>query len=100
MQKPHRFSIFLLVPLLVAATGCQTPKPAPHPFTNALSSSGSDVEGKSYMSKISGESLLAAPRWSAKRDQPPLAPGAAKRAAMKMLSQTVADIRQWKLEEI
>ena len=100
MRNSHCFSILPVLLLLVATTACRTPKPTTHPFTDALSSSGSDVEGKSYMSKISGESLLATPRWSAKRDQPPLAPGAAKRAAMKMLSQTVADVRQWKLEEI
>ena len=52
------------------------------------------------MAKLGAEALLAAPRWASTRDQPPLAPGAAKRAAMKMLSQTVVDARQWKLDEI
>jgi hypothetical protein len=99
MRRSYSFSVFL-VSLLTVATGCQSAKPVSNPFTSAVFSSGSDIEGKSYMANLSGEALLAAPRWVSTRDQPPLAPGAAKRAAMKMLSQTVADAGQWKLEEI
>ena len=100
MQTPCSFFVRLLPLLLVAMAGCQSPKRVSQPFTSALYSTGSDIEGKRFIAKLGGEALLAAPCWDLKHDQPPLAPGAAKRAAMKALSQTVADMRKWKLEEI
>lgn len=99
MRTPYLFSVFLVL-LLAVAAGCQTAKPVSKPFTSGVFSSGSDIGGASYVASLSAEALLAAPRWSSTRDQPPLAPGAAKRAAMKMLSQTVTDARQWKLQDI
>jgi hypothetical protein len=100
-MKTHPLLTVLFLPaLLLMTNGCQSPKPVSSSFASGVYSSGSDIGGTSYMAKLSAEALLAAPPWSPKRDRPPLAPGVAKQAAMTMLSQTVSDMRQWRLEEI
>ncbi len=99
MQKSCSIAFLFL---LIALAGCQAPKPTSNPIAAAsLShSSASHIAGKRFVTKISGASFVAAPRWFPKNDRPPLSPGAAKREAMKMVAQTVEDIRLWKLEEI
>jgi hypothetical protein len=96
----HSFLAFIAPLLLMAATGCQTPKPDSTPLAWAEYSGGSDVEGKMFSSIIHGKALLAAPTWPASQDWPPLSPGKAKRAAIGMITQTVGDVQHWRLKTI
>jgi hypothetical protein len=60
----------------------------------------SQADRKQFASRVTDEALAKTPIWSADAGAPPLPPRRAQEIALKQLSQSVEDSKQWDLHEI
>ena len=60
----------------------------------------SQADGKQYGSYVTDQALAKTPIWANESEHPPFSARRASSIALKQLEKTVANVKQWKLDEI